>query len=99
MRYLPSLGVGNIQLIKGKKKEKGISKPFQKKKKKKENLTYSWTQLHREEEISSGKSKGSQPVRDKDAEWLGPGSLGVGTERPERLRLKDIIERAKKRGK
>ena len=35
MRYLPSLGVGNIQLIKGKKKEKGISKPFQKKKKEK----------------------------------------------------------------
>ena len=94
MRYLPSLGVGNIQLIKGKKKEKGISKPFQKKKrkkKKKENLTYGWTQLHREEEISSDRSKGSQPVRDKDAEWLGPGSLGVGTERPERLRLKDIL--------
>ena len=90
MRYLPSLGVGNIQLIKGKKKEKGISKPFQKKKMK-ENLTYGWTQLHREEEISSSISKGSQPVRDKDAEWLGPGSLGVGTERPERLRLKDIL--------
>ena len=35
MRYLPSLGVGNTQLIKGKKK-KGISKPFPKKKKKKE---------------------------------------------------------------
>ena len=36
MRYLPSLGVGNTQLIKGKKK-KGISKPFQKKNKKKKN--------------------------------------------------------------
>ena len=33
MRYLHSLGVGNTQLIKGKKK-KGISKPFQKNKKK-----------------------------------------------------------------
>ena len=34
MRYLCSLGVGNTQLIKGKKK-KGISKPFPKKKRKK----------------------------------------------------------------
>ena len=39
MRYLPSLGVVNTQLIKGKKK-KGISKPFQKNKKKtKKNKT------------------------------------------------------------
>ena len=51
MRYLRSLGVGNIQLIKGKKKKGFLnSNPFQKKKekkkkekkkkKKKENLTY-----------------------------------------------------------
>ena len=39
MRYLPSLGVGNTQLIKGKKR-RGFLNHSQKKKKKKKNLTY-----------------------------------------------------------
>ena len=46
---------------------------------------------HREVEIGSGRSKASQPIRDRNAERLGPWSLGARTERPERLRLKDIL--------
>ena len=97
MRYLPSLGVGNTQLIKGKKRRGFLNHSQKKKKQKKKqkkkktlNLLLN-TVTHREEEIGSSKSKGSQPVRDRDAERLGPGSMGARTERPERLRLKDIL--------
>ena len=91
MRYLPSLGVGNTQLIKGKKR-RGFLNHSQKKKKKNRNPNLRLnTVTHREEEIGNGRSKGSQPVRDRDAKRLGPRSLGAGTKRPERLRLKDIL--------
>ena len=102
MRYLPSLRVGNTQLIKGKKRrgflnhsqKKKKNKTKQKKNKRKKKKTLNLllnTVTHREEEIGSSRSKGSQPFRDRDAERLGPGSMGARTERPERLRLKDIL--------